>query len=410
MGTEVTRETAKTQGRLVHRRQSEGHAGGVPRRSKRGGDAVRGPVRPGVYVSIPFCAQKCTYCNFSSQVYRRSLRTRYISCLSTELRQTDAGDPDTLYLGGGSPSMLEPEEFALVAASLPAREWAEATIEVAPGEATSGRLRQWLKAGMTRASLGVQSFDPRVARQSGRRHTPETVRSQIRLLREGGICQTSVDLIAGLAHQTSATWKRSLEWVERLDVDHVSVYMLEADDESRLGRELQSGGQRYGALHVPSEDEIVDLYLTAVERLRELGYERYEVSNFARPGARSLHNLKYWRMEPYVGYGSDAHSFNGRARRRNVPSAPQYVARVEGGRSPLDTAEELDATRLLEDRVLTGLRASDGIRLRPDEWGQLQPPARRLAARGWLRVQQPTLRLTDEGMLFADQVVLELLG
>lgn len=406
----MTPETAKPNGHGPRRRQSKGHAGDVPRRAQRGKQAVGGPVRPGLYVSIPFCAQKCTYCNFSSQVYRRSLRTRYISCLSTELRETDPGDPDTLYLGGGSPSMLEPQEFALVAACLPAREWAEATIEVAPGEATSGRLREWLKAGMTRASLGVQSFDPRVARQSGRRHTPETVLSQIRLLRDGGIRQISVDLIAGLARQTRATWERSLEWVERVDVEHVSVYMLEADDESRLGRELQSGGQRYGALHVPSEDEIVDMYLTAVEGLRGLGYERYEVSNFARTGARSLHNLKYWRMEPYVGYGSDAHSFNGRVRRQNVPSAPEYVSRIDAARSPLDRKEELDAARLLEDRVLTGLRASDGIRLRTDEWRQLLPPARRLAARGWLRVQQPTLRLTDEGMLFADQAVLELLG
>ena len=186
--------------------------------------------------------------------------------------------------------------------------------------------------------------------------------------------------------------------------------MLEADDASRLGRELSAGGRRYGAPFVPSEDVIVDLYLLAVERLRRAGYERYEVSNFARPGKRGRHNLTYWRMEPYVGFGSDAHSFDGRRRWSNVGTAAEYVRRIRAGMAPRDACEELDPGRMLEDRLLTGLRTSEGVRLDGDAWRGLQPRAAALAEREWLALDRPWMRLTDEGLLFADQAIAELLG
>ncbi|MDE0125439.1 MAG: coproporphyrinogen-III oxidase family protein [Bryobacterales bacterium] len=365
---------------------------------------------PGIYISIPFCAQKCTYCNFRSDVYARALRTDYVRCLARELCSGDTRRGDTLYFGGGSPSLLEPEEFEALSAVLPHRRWAEATIEVAPGEAAPERISSWVETGINRVSLGVQSFDPAVARAAGRKHDPETVQTEIRCLRERGILNISVDLIAGLARQTALTWRRSLDWIERLGVGHVSVYMLETDDASRLGRELQAGGSRYGARSVPCESEIVDFYLEAVEQLRSLGLERYEVSNFARPGRRSAHNLKYWRMEPYLGFGSDAHSFSGRRRWSNVATAPEYVRRMASGSSPRDRVEEPGPKRMLEDRVLTGLRTSDGIRLGNDEWRELRPRARRLADRGWLIAERPSIRLTDRGILFADEAIAELLG
>ena len=364
----------------------------------------------GIYISVPFCAQKCTYCNFRSDVYARNLRSAYLQCLADEIRKAAPAPGGTLYLGGGSPSLLEPEELSSLLAQIPHRDWTEATIEVAPGEASGERVRTWASSGINRVSLGVQSFVPQVARAAGRRHNPHTVQSEIRSLASAGINNVSVDLIAGLAHQSVSTWRRSLEWIERLAVDHVSVYMLEVDDASRLGRELRAGGQRYGARKVPDDDERLDLYLFAVERLRGLGYERYEVSNFARPDRRSRHNLKYWRMEPYWGFGSDAHSFDGRQRWSNVPSAPEYVERVSQGRSPRATCEELPPQRLLEDRVLTGLRTLDGIRLQPDEWRKLAPQVDSLGARGWLHAEPPWMRLTDRGLLFADEAVLELLG
>ena len=304
---------------------------------------------PGIYISIPFCAQKCTYCNFRSDVYAQGLRSDYIRCLARELCSGETRRGDTLYFGGGSPSLLEPEEFEALSAVLPHTSWAEATIEVAPSEAAPDRISSWVEAGINRVSLGVQSFDPAVARAAGRKHDPETVRTEIRRLRERGIRNISIDLIAGLARQTALTWRRSLDWIERLGVGHVSVYMLETDDASRLGRELQAGGSRYGARSVPSESEIVDFYLEAVERLRSLGFERYEVSNFARPGRRSTHNLKYWRMEPYLGFGSDAHSFSGAAavvqRRNRSGVCPPHGVGVLPERPCRGAGSEADARR-----------------------------------------------------------------
>lgn len=364
----------------------------------------------GVFVSIPFCAQKCTYCNFRSDVFSRTLRADYLLCLASEIDAADAARADTLYFGGGSPSLLDPLEFGAVADRLPDRDWSEATIEVAPGEATRERIAAWTNGGINRASLGVQSFDPAVARAAGRKHDPETVRSDSLRLAEAGIRNVSMDLIAGLAHQSPATWQRSLDWVARLDADHVSVYMLEADDESRLGREVRAGGHRYGATSVPDEGLIVDLYLTAVERLGSLGYERYEISNFARPGKRSEHNLKYWRMQPYIGFGSDAHSFDGSRRWANAATAPEYVQLIKTRGSARTTCEELGPRRILEDRLLTGLRTSEGVRLGRDDWVALRPMVADLADRGLLSVDRSTIRMTDSGLLFADEATAELLS
>ena len=305
--------------------------------------------------------------------------------------------------------MLSAEQFAALTAKLPAREWAEATIEAAPGDADAPRIRAWTQAGIDRASLGVQSFVPEVARAAGRRHDPQTVRADIARLRRRGIRNIAVDLIAGLAHQTRRTWEESLSWVDRLAVDHVSVYMLEVDDKSRLGKELRAGGSRYAAGAVPGGERIVEFYLRAVERLAELGFERYEVSNFARAGKRSRHNLKYWRMEPYFGCGSDAHSFDGERRWANVETAGEYVSRIRGGLSPRKPLERLDERRLLEERILTGLRTADGVALTAGERKLLAPERTASFASGRLLVAGRTLRLSDEGFLFADAVAGELL-
>ncbi len=364
----------------------------------------------GVYVSIPFCAQKCTYCHFRSDVFSAGLRAAYVRHLAAELREGPTAACDTLYFGGGSPSLLDPAEFGHLAASLPRTRWREATIEVAPGEARPDRVASWTAAGVNRVSLGVQSFSAEVARTAGRRHDAAMVQSDVARLAGAGIRNVSVDLLAGLARQSAATWSESLDWVERLGVNHVSVYMLESDDDSRLGRELRAGGARYGAGTVPSEDEILDLYLQAVERLERAGYQRYEISNFARPGGRSLHNLKYWTMRPYFGFGSDAHSFDGRRRWSNVADAPAYVRLMAAGRSPRVTAERIGSRRALEDRVLTGIRTSDGVRLEPSEVAALEASIEELAARGWLEAAVPPLRLTSSGLLFADEAVAVLLA
>jgi oxygen-independent coproporphyrinogen-3 oxidase len=274
---------------------------------------------PGVYLSYPFCAQKCTYCNFASGVFPRGLEAPYVEALRAELRATDwPWIPDTVYLGGGTPSQMDAALLTPLLAEVPGGPWREATIEAAPGGITADQACAWRGAGIDRVSLGVQSFIQRELARTGRRHTPEIVEREIGVLRAEGLDNFNVDLIAGLPGQTRESWNASLDWVERLQAPHVSVYMLEVDEDSRLGAEILALGQRYGAAEVPSDDAIAEFYEIAVERLKNFGIPRYEISNFARPGFESRHNLKYWRREPYLGFGADAHSFDGSMRWQNV--------------------------------------------------------------------------------------------
>jgi len=365
----------------------------------------------GVYISYPFCRQKCTYCNFASGVGTQGAQASYLRALRLEIEQADwTWTPRTVYLGGGTPSLLAPDEFIDLLALIPGRPWAEATIEVAPGDVEPGQARAWAEAGITRVSLGVQSFDPDVARAAARRHDAEVVQRELEILRGVGITRTSVDLIAGLAKQTDAVWEYDLDWVERLAVEHVSVYMLEVDDESRLGGELRAGGSRYGARETPCEEEVADRYERAVERLGTVGIERYEISNFARPEAESLHNLGYWTMLPYWGFGADAHSYDGGRRWSNVKTAAEYLARFEAGRSPCGESEVLDERRLLEDRLLTGLRTRRGAHASADELAPFSAAVHSLSERGWLEsAGHDRIRLTDAGILFANEALGELL-
>jgi len=364
----------------------------------------------GVYISFPFCAQKCSYCNFASGVFSRELRKRYTRALKKELLAAKyPSAPETLYIGGGTPSLLEPEELETILSALPQREWREATMEAAPGTLTPERVRGWKRLGINRVSLGVQSFVPEVARAAGRRHTPEVVCEEIGLLRAEGIVRFNVDLIAGLARQSEASWREDFTWAERVEAKHVSVYMLEVDDESRLGAELREGGSRYGAETVPDDDRIASFYEEAVETLRAHGVERYEISNFAAPGEESAHNLKYWSLRPYLGFGADAHSFDGRRRWGNVSSPAEYADRIEAGQSIRVDEETVEGARKLEDFLLTGLRRREGLLLSAARRAALAEPLARLGQRGWLRVSAAgRVRLTDDGILFSNEVFGEL--
>ena len=289
---------------------------------------------PGVYLSYPFCAQKCTYCNFASGVFPREREQRYLAALEREIRAHRwEWRPETVYLGGGTPSNLEPEALRPLLQAIPGPPWQEATMEAAPGSITAEKARAWADLGIDRISLGVQSFVEAEIRRTGRKHTAETVVREMQILGQQGIVNCNLDLIAGLPGQTAATWCESLDWVERLAPVHVSVYMLEVDEDSRLGSEILRGGRRYGADEIPSDDQIADFYEEAVERLARMGIRRYEISNFARPGFESLHNLKYWKLQPYAGFGADAHSFDGRVRRRNPESVEDYFERRRSGRT-----------------------------------------------------------------------------
>jgi putative oxygen-independent coproporphyrinogen III oxidase len=352
----------------------------------------------GVYLSYPFCTQKCTYCNFASNVFPRDLESRYADALLCELRSAAwPWTPETIYLGGGTPSLMDAATLGALLREIPGDPWREATMEAAPGSITPDRAEAWRATGIDRVSLGVQSFVARELARTGRKHTAQTVEHDVAVLRAAGIGNFNIDLIAGLPGQTYASWRESLDWIDRLQPPHVSVYMLEVDDDSRLGSEILAFGKRYGAADVPSEDAIVEFYETAVERLAAMGIERYEISNFARPGFESSHNLKYWRREPYLGFGADAHSFDGRMRWQNAEAAADYVERLAQGlpavveRTPSNPGEEF----------FLGLRLTEGIRA---DWSPFASAVEEFARQGLVEIDGSHLRLTPRGVLLSNEV------
>jgi len=359
---------------------------------------------PGVYLSYPFCTQKCTYCNFASGVFPRELSEAYPEALRDELRAFPwTWTPETVYWGGGTPSQMDPAILASIHADIPGRPWHEATIEAAPGGITREKAEAWMAAGINRVSLGVQSFIPKELTRTGRKHTAQIVENELTILRQAGITNLNIDLIAGLPGQTRQSWNESLDWVERLNAPHVSVYMLEVDDDSRLGSEILALGKRYGAPDVPTEDEVADFYELAVERLASFGIARYEISNFTRPGFESVHNLKYWRREPYLGFGADAHSFDGEMRWQNVESAAECIERWRSGQSVVAERTVADA---LSEPFFLGLRLSEGI---PAATTRSRPGVERFLKEGLLEESSGRLRLTPRGVLLSNEVFAEFL-
>jgi oxygen-independent coproporphyrinogen-3 oxidase len=356
---------------------------------------------PGVYISYPFCAQKCTFCNFASGVFPRDEERRYVNMLAEELALYNwEWHPETVYLGGGTPSNLGLADLRRLLSLIPGRPWTEATIEAAPGTIAEQKAREWVECGINRVSLGVQSFVSAEIRGSGRKHSAAIVQREVEMLRKAGIRNVNIDLIAGLPGQTEGSWRESLDWAERLAPPHVSVYMLEVDEESRLGKEMLLGGVRYGAADAPGEDETAELYEIAVARLTAMGIFRYEISNFARPGFESRHNMKYWKLEPYTGFGVDAHSFDGRLRRQNPESLREYLNGIPSESAP---------ARVAEERFFVGLRLLAGIRPENEEWRRFQEPIRRFLDEGLLETEEGVLRLTGRGVLLSNEVFQEFL-
>lgn len=334
-------------------------------------------------------------------MFPHASQNQYITALRAEIkRHIWSWRPETIFVGGGTPSLLEPAVTADLLALIPGRPWVEATVEAAPGTLTPEKAISWRNAGINRVSLGVQSFIDREIARTGRKHSAATVVSDVELLRNSGIGNINIDLIAGLPGQTMGSWQESLEWLDRLDLPHVSIYMLEVDEDSRLGKEMLLGGVRYGASDAPSEELTADLYETAVERLRQMGLRRYEISNFARPGRESRHNLKYWLLEPYVGFGADAHSFDGTMRCQNSESMEQYV---EANAITRDTANPE------EERFFVGLRLTTGVQPTPADWQRFDVPIHRFLTQGLLKKNGNSIRLTDRGILLSNEVFQEFL-
>ncbi len=397
--------------------------------------AGAGSDKLGLYISIPFCRSKCTYCNFASGVYPASEHARYVDRLIGDLEAAGGWATrmgvalpravDTIYLGGGTPSLLEPaliaRFFAAVKAEFAVEPGAEITVECAPGQFADGTLEALASVGVNRVSLGVQSFIDREAQVSGRLHSRAVVLADLCRLRSVGISNLNVDLIAGLAGQTFASWEESLDVLVDTGVPHASVYMLEVDEDSRLGREMLAGGTRYYAGLVPEDDAIARMSETAVERLAGAGLRQYEISNFGRRGFQSRHNMRYWERRPYLGLGLDASSMlrevNGEGAGYVLRSTTtdDLKAYLEGP-EPAETAW-LSPERQHEEAWFVGLRLNSGVKLAAlrREFGR-EPVRRALAAverlveDGLLTSDGKTVRLTARGRLLSNEVFQEFLG
>jgi len=322
---------------------------------------------------------------------------------------------DTVYFGGGTPSLLEPRQLQENLAEIRETfrtEFGEVTLEADPETVGAEKAAAWVSAGISRVSFGVQSFSDKELVAAGRMHRRNDVYRAVPILRAAGIENISFDLIAGLPHQTKESWKQSLAELIRLAPEHVSVYLLEVDEGSRLGTELLQGGRRYSAGAVPSEDAMAEFYEMAQEALGEAGYRHYEISNWAKPGFESKHNLKYWRRQPYLGFGAGAHSFSGRQRWANAHDAAEYVSAVELGRAPVEQLETVTAEMALEEELFLGLRQLDGINMGriEQEYGvTLGERFAPLAEAGLVEQHGSVVRLAAEKLSVSNEVFVELM-
>jgi oxygen-independent coproporphyrinogen-3 oxidase len=380
----------------------------------------------GLYISVPFCRTKCSYCNFASDVFSKAVFQRYVDRVCDDINHAAATagqmgghfEPsvDSIYLGGGTPTVLDIAQlerlFVTISQNFEVLGGAEITVECAPGTLTEPMVEALQRCGVNRVSLGVQSFVDQEAASVGRLHTRATVLDDISHLRSAGVMNINIDLIAGLPHQTRASWDFSLRETIATGAPHVSVYMLEVDEDSRLGRELIAGGTRYHAHFVPNEEATADFYEMACDQLNAAGVKQYEISNFARSQRESRHNLKYWTRRPYLGFGVDAHSMllssnqAGRAVRFCTPdSLESYVAA-----KPFE-ATIVDAKSALEEIFFLGLRLNRGVDLSQvaadfgaDAVSSLASTIAELVSAGLLEKQNQVISLTPRGRLLSNEV------
>ena len=395
----------------------------------------------GIYVQVPFCQTKCTYCNFHTGVVASSRFRPYVEAVCREIREhrllleaAGANWPgrwrgggvaretrsedlavDTVYIGGGTPSLLDAAHLQNILNAIRASfaaDLTEVTLEADPETIEAGKAAAWVRAGINRVSFGLQSFSDKELVAAGRMHRRADIYRAVPILREAGIRNISFDLIAGLSHQTRVSWRQSLEELAVLAPEHVSVYLLEIDEDSRLGKELLQGGEKYCARSVPSEDDMAEFYEMAQQALGAAGYHHYEISNWAKPGYESKHNLKYWRREPYLGFGAGAHSFSGTERWANAHDAAAYVTAVQGGRMPLEQHETMTAESALEEELFLGLRQLDGIDLAQIERDYGVSLAARfdpLTSAGLVERDGSIVRLAPERLTISNEVFVELM-
>jgi oxygen-independent coproporphyrinogen-3 oxidase len=371
----------------------------------------------GVYLHIPFCKSRCSYCDFATDVYRSSDAVeRYVKAICSEIEASTPFNPkskiqnpkcaDAIYFGGGTPSLLSPgqvdEILKAVSSSFEIADDAEVTMEMNPATVTTETLAEYRSLGVNRASFGVQTFDERELKLLARGHDAVDARNTFALLRAAGFGNISFDLIAGLPGQTLDGWRRNLDEAISMQPEHLSLYLLEIHEGTPLAEQVRSGRRP-----APDESLAAEMYELMIDELAGAGYMQYEISNFARPGYESRHNSKYWRLEPVYGFGVSAHSFDGRDRYANERDTAKYVGLVEANGAVI-SRETID---LASEFVFLGLRLDEGIDLRKyrarfntDLEDKYAEEIERAKNNGLIETVDDKLRLTRKGMLFSNEV------
>jgi oxygen-independent coproporphyrinogen-3 oxidase len=370
-------------------------------------------TQAGIYIHIPFCRSRCSYCDFATGAYDGPLAARYVEALASEITGFGATRKvDTIYLGGGTPSLLSPEQAARILDAVHARFRvegdAEVTMEMNPGTLTLDMLREFRRLGINRASFGAQTFDDRELRRLGRQHTAADVRRTIEDLQRAGFDNVSFDLIAGLPGQTLEAWSRNLDEALLLRPQHLSLYLLEVHEGTPLAEQIGRG-----ALPRPDDDLAALMYELMVEKAREAGYEHYEISNLCLHGYEARHNTKYWLGQPVYGFGCSAHSYDGERRRwANERDAARYTQLVEAGQTPIVETTNLDERDAQAEAVFLGLRLLErGLslsdyrsRFGTDLRERHADDMARLSEAGLISLEDDLMRLTPHGALLSNEV------
>ena len=360
-----------------------------------------------LYLHVPFCVRRCSYCDFSIAVRKRIPAREFVDAILTEARGVEFGEVETIYFGGGTPSLLPPDAIDALLRTVDPGPAArgdrdrEITLEANPEDVTPDSARAWRAAGVNRVSLGAQSFDDSVLAWMHRSHDAARIGAAMHALRGAGIDNISLDLIFGLPEELHRDWERDLDMLCSLRPAHCSLYGLTVEPRTPLDRWISRGATR-----PPDEERYADEYLLAHGRLSAAGYEFYEVSNASLPGFRSRHNSAYWSGKAYVGLGPAAHSFDGTTRRWNLRDWEAYRRAIGEGRSVVESEETLSEAQRRRESIYLALRTSEG--LRPDAFPRLSPQFHAFVAAGWVRVVGDRLKCTPEGWLRLDSLVNEL--
>jgi oxygen-independent coproporphyrinogen-3 oxidase len=367
----------------------------------------------GLYIHIPFCRSRCSYCDFATGIYQGELADRYVRALIDEiLRSSDAGaSVDTIYFGGGTPSLLTPAQLDLILAALHRRfkvnAGAEVTLEMNPGTVDRDQLLAFRSLGVNRASFGAQTFDDAELAKLGRSHSSADTCKTFHELREAGFANVSFDLIAGLPGQTLAGWQRNIDQSLAMQPEHLSFYLLEVHSGTPLADHIRRGLQP-----VPDDDLAAVMYEWMIERAVAAGYEHYEISNLSKPGFSSRHNTKYWTGAPYYGYGCSAHSFDGRTRRwSNERDVLRYVETIERGEAPVVEEQELTKADRRAEALFLGMRMMRGVDVREynesfgvDLRAEHRDELDRFREAGLVEFDGDVVKLTRNGALMSNEV------